>query len=128
QAAECPLSDVVRRVAVAGRVLAVAEVDEHLRLGAAVTEITEQADRPLVAAAGLLVITKLVVGEAQAVPGDGLAVAVLQVLHQVERLPTAGEARAVITGLGVQPAGGIEGSCLPRPPPGPSGEAQSLLR
>jgi hypothetical protein len=60
---------------VARGIAGVGEVDEDLRFRRQVAELPDEAERALVAGGGFGEITQVVLGVAQAVPGDGLVVA-----------------------------------------------------
>jgi hypothetical protein len=114
QDGQCKLPGVAGGVEVAGDVVGLAEVGEKGGLVVAVV-LPGQVDGVLVAGDGLVVLAEVVVGVADAVPGNGLPVAVAEFLVQGEGLLAGGEGLPVIAELSVEPAAVVEGSGLPRP-------------
>src|SRR6266545_1099566 len=93
---------------VAGGVMGVTEVGEHVGFVVAVAEVPKQHEGVLVAGDGFGVVAEVVVGVAQAVPGVGLPDAVVQLLQQSEGLLAGDEGLLVVAELGVVPADVVE--------------------
>src|SRR3954447_2999033 len=99
-------------VPVAGRVLAIAQVDERLSLAGQVAELADQRDRPVVAGDGALVLAQVVVDVAEAVPGPGLRVQVAEPGGQRDRLLAVPQRLPVVAEQGQVPAQRVQRPAL----------------
>jgi hypothetical protein len=124
---EGALPGLARSGVVADGLVRVTEVGQGARLLVPVTEIPIQIECAAVAGDGPCVVTKIVVDQAEAVPGPGLPVAVAELLVQGQG-PLAGhQAALMLAEQRVTPADVVEGERLPGPVAGGLVQPKCLL-
>jgi hypothetical protein len=115
------------RVRVPGGIVRVAEVSEDVSLVEPVALVAKHLKGPPVAGQGLAVITKVIMGVADAVPCGGLALLVAELPVQVEGLAGHEQALPVVAELGMAPADVVQRPGLPPAIPELSVDGQGQL-